>query len=305
METLIYTITPESYAQFIKNENPSTTFHVQTNLAASIQCLKENTFQKIIIEIPSFQDLQQTTLHNLYSILKPGGTLEVYSVAQLSADKGSFNDFYTIAGFKETSQSNISAVLTKPNWAGKGVASLKKKNPTENASAPVKINAGDDDVFKNSQKVAEKPQEQKANPFAKFSVQNTDNKEIINEDNLLENEEGYNRLGADEPCSTKPKACANCSCGRAELEAQEAEGTVPKESKDELIKKIEEGKTGSSCGNCYLGDAFRCGTCPYKGLPAFKPGDKIKLDLTKDNLGGVLKEENDVVVSNGKVKLQI
>ncbi len=90
----------------------------------------------------------------------------------------------------------------------------------------------------------------------------------------MNDETGYNRLGNDDSCSTKPKACANCSCGRAELEYKyfiffwfcsnfvtRAQG---EESKT-IEKKIETGKVQSSCGNCYLGDAFRCGSCPYKG----------------------------------------
>lgn len=92
-----------------------------------------------------------------------------------------------------------------------------------------------------------------------------------------------------EPVTTatprRKKACKNCTCGLAELEEEElrqskvvvldgAEGgqtqeVVPGE-KERLLKAAKAApKATSSCGNCFLGDAFRCASCPYLGTIYF------------------------------------
>lgn len=87
------------------------------------------------------------------------------------------------------------------------------------------------------------------------------------------------------------RACKDCTCGLKELEqeeeaqtsaaVQEAQKAFFLEGDDDIpenLKKATEGMEGiwpadkraeakktSSCGSCYLGDAFRCSSCPYLG----------------------------------------
>ncbi|KAJ3689226.1 hypothetical protein LUZ61_018390 [Rhynchospora tenuis] len=105
-------------------------------------------------------------------------------------------------------------------------------------------------------------------------IQLSDESDLIDEDSLLSEEDLKKPeipvVGDCEVGSTR-KACKNCTCGRAEAE-----------QKVEKLELTAEQITNpqSACGNCGLGDAFRCGGCPYKGLPPFKLGEKVKCTLS-------------------------
>ena len=92
---------------------------------------------------------------------------------------------------------------------------------------------------------------------------------------------------ACKPNGKRRRACKDCTCGLKEQIEQEDNAKRAEADKglqalmlgaDDLaeVDFTVKGKVGS-CGNCALGDAFRCDGCPYIGLPAFKPGEEVRL----------------------------
>ncbi|CAI4212217.1 unnamed protein product [Parascedosporium putredinis] len=120
-----------------------------------------------------------------------------------------------------------------------------------------------------------------------------DDDDLIDEDTLLTAQDLKRPLNIPAECLPKAgkrrRACKDCSCGLAErLAAEEADRQAEADEKlrQQVVKlgvndlaEVDftvQGKVGS-CGNCSLGDAFRCDGCPYIGLPPFKPGEEVTI----------------------------
>ncbi|KMU73541.1 hypothetical protein CISG_03674 [Coccidioides immitis RMSCC 3703] len=115
--------------------------------------------------------------------------------------------------------------------------------------------------------------------------------ELIDEETLLDGEDMGRPIIQPPECRPKAgkrrRACKDCTCGLAERlreedKAARAKADATLETMKLAPKELAEvdftvqGKLGS-CGNCALGDAFRCDGCPYIGLPPFKPGEEVRL----------------------------
>ncbi|KAF2403202.1 DUF689-domain-containing protein [Trichodelitschia bisporula] len=115
--------------------------------------------------------------------------------------------------------------------------------------------------------------------------------ELVDEDELITAEDMAGPIVQPPECRPKAgkrrRACKDCTCGLKEK--IEAEDAAKREEADAALNTLTlgaddlaevdftvQGKVGS-CGNCALGDAFRCDGCPYIGLPAFKPGEEVRL----------------------------
>ncbi len=106
----------------------------------------------------------------------------------------------------------------------------------------------------------------------------------VDEDALLTPEDAARPAlaGADCDSATKRRACANCTCGLAAQQPAQPEATADAAS---APSPAGQPPAKSACGSCYLGDAFRCGGCPYRGLPPFREGEAIQLpaDYLRDD----------------------
>ena len=165
----------------------------------------------------------------------------------------------------------------------------------------------------------------KADPAKKkalWAITSAPSTPLIDAEALLTAEDKSRPVPTCEPVNAgaprRKKACKGCSCGLAELEEEERrtgkvvllDGSqngearaVERGEKERLIQAAKSApKATSSCGSCFLGDAFRCASCPYlgklwsivfhllalysflrKGLPAFKPGEKVQIDFNMDD----------------------
>ncbi|KAG9246443.1 Fe-S cluster assembly protein dre2 [Calycina marina] len=119
----------------------------------------------------------------------------------------------------------------------------------------------------------------------------TGDDDLIDEDTLLTEEDLNRPVNIPPECAPRAgkrrRACKDCTCGLAEKIA--AEDLKKRDDADKALSSLKlnsddlaevdftvQGKVGS-CGNCSLGDAFRCDGCPYIGMPAFKPGEEVRL----------------------------
>eukprot|EP00246_Nothoceros_aenigmaticus_P008269 TRINITY_DN2282_c0_g1_i1.p1 TRINITY_DN2282_c0_g1~~TRINITY_DN2282_c0_g1_i1.p1 ORF type:complete len:340 (+),score=69.97 TRINITY_DN2282_c0_g1_i1:218-1237(+) len=167
---------------------------------------------------------------------------------------------------------HVAVRVQKPTWStgesfGLKKASAKQDLKVKSNGAAVKLASEE----MNELKFDFKPPSSNGSSLWKVTATDFDD-ELVDEDELLTEEDRRAPvLPVDDDCEVGKagkKACKNCTCGRAETEAGE-------EFSKPTVAQLNNPK--SACGSCGLGDAFRCGSCPYKGLPPFKLGEKIAL----------------------------
>ncbi|KAL8200910.1 hypothetical protein R6Q57_012249 [Mikania cordata] len=228
----------------VKNEAVEEINPLIVTQASSLSSLPVDSLSiDLVILISKSSDFSGDKLFEEFSrVLKPGGEIFIYQISDVAKEtvKSSLERKLLVIGFSDIQ------VVQKAEIQSFGI---KGKKPAW------KIGSS----FSLKKPVKSLPK-----------VQIADDMDLIDEDSLLSEEDlkkpQLPPVGDCEVGSTR-KACKNCTCGRAEEEE--------KVQKLGVTMDLENPK--SACGNCGLGDAFRCGTCPYKGLPPFKLGQKVTL----------------------------
>eukprot|EP00735_Rhodelphis_limneticus_P010927 TRINITY_DN389_c0_g1::TRINITY_DN389_c0_g1_i1::g.7551::m.7551 TRINITY_DN389_c0_g1::TRINITY_DN389_c0_g1_i1::g.7551 ORF type:complete len:264 (-),score=50.91,sp/Q5EAC7/CPIN1_BOVIN/32.28/1e-29,CIAPIN1/PF05093.8/1.3e-23 TRINITY_DN389_c0_g1_i1:19-783(-) len=199
-----------------------------------------SSYDSVIATFPS-SSLTLDLVASSLKVLKPNGIFQMQLTENIDATaRAEISSMLVLGGLMSVQEQPLALTGVKPAYAAASV-SLKKRSEPQPPTWKVQMNACSDD--------------------------------LINEDDLLA--DGI-EVPKAEACGVDgapvKRACKNCTCGLAEKLSEPV-----KLSADEPAEphSHEEGK--SACGNCYKGDAFRCSTCPYRGLPPFKAGEKVSI----------------------------
>ncbi|KAK9480663.1 cytokine-induced anti-apoptosis inhibitor 1, Fe-S biogenesis-domain-containing protein [Lipomyces japonicus] len=247
---------------------------------------------------PSGTRLSTAVVAQLFDAVVPGG--KVVGVT------GSQNMDAIMTGFLIAGQ--FEATWTKPEPLAQKVVLLKRRSgdrERESESKPIALsNSGSPSpelspTSSNSSETSsdsfslKQPVKEWTIRFDDDDDDDDDEDDLIDENALLDEVPDTFKI----PISCQPtgkrrkRACKDCTCGLKELELQEEEARLARQQKTIVTLTTDDvteidftvpGKTGS-CGNCSLGDAFRCDGCPYLGLPPFKEGELVSLDALGDD----------------------
>ncbi|XP_043795052.1 anamorsin homolog [Apis laboriosa] len=219
------------------------------------KCINSSIYDIIIFIFKLSYANIKIFLEESLRLLKPEGILIIYESYQQENVYSIFDERVSslkLSGFKVKAQESLDTKQLKNLLLNvynniDNIFEIVAEKPSFEIGSSVTLNFGE----KKSSNI--------------WKLDSAVDEELINEDDLLDESDIVKPIiNSLRVCSTtgKRKACKDCTCGLAE----ELSG-----------KTATEGTVKSSCGNCYLGDAFRCASCPYLGMPAFKPGEKVVL----------------------------
>lgn len=238
----------------------------------------ESSFDVVLsgMMLPSFLVHSLDILAEIARILKPSGKVTLAEPAGTSGDLRppeklvsalKLSGFVDISVPKELNLTTDDSTAFKQKFRDVKVIQISAFKPSFDVGASSQLPLS----FGSKAALKPKVKDENVTKFWTLSAQDIDDEEIdiLDSDTLLDEED----LRKPDPASLKSdcgtnkagkkKACKNCTCGLAEELDQG--------------KKPEKETLTSSCGSCYLGDAFRCASCPYLGMPPFKPGEKVAL----------------------------
>jgi len=284
----------------------TTDMQMLDRLSAGLVTLPQSTYDLIIILTDADGSRKESGLllgrdvfARIVQALKPGGKLQ--------AQDGTFGQ---VVGGDEHRESILAGLVAdgdgmiKPDYnASEAVplrllrrkeksAAVSDAGPPTVATATVPINRKRKSIDITQSKPAGVGFVDFSDDFDKPMTTSDDNDDdLIDEDALLTEEDLKRPVNIPPECAPRAgkrrRACKDCTCGLAEKLAAEDAATrtdadaqlaTLKLGTDDLaeVDFTVQGKIGS-CGNCSLGDAFRCDGCPYVGMPAFKPGEEVRL----------------------------